>query len=762
MENKNTLQGGAPVGSGQSRAVGPSFDIVQPPPVAQPVVAVAPAVPKPPVAFPAPSHQPPPRKPFFLFTLPRWQQFAFAGLAALLGVGLLVVLLRGGSDVNSLQSGSFKDTEISLDQFTANLGEAASTQTVTINGKLNVQRSIVLTPSKQPTVPITGQLYYDEDLNQLAYYNGSQFLALGAGLQSAATVTNIFGGGGGVSATGGTTNKIPKFTGPNSLGSSILTDTGDSVTVDGNLNLTSAGGIQPEQTIWTPSTVPGTPSFLVDNAAVELGVKFRADRSGFIRGVRFYKGPTNTGTHTGNLWTSNGTLLASGTFSGESATGWQELRFAAPVAIASETTYVASYHAPVGQYAVDDEYFESGGVDSGLLHALADGIDGGNGVFRYSATSAFPTQSLDANNYYVDVVFAPNPPPKQYQVNGVQISSSDLSNSSEIAKRGSSQLFTGNNTFRTSSNSTSAFSIQNASGTSMLTVDTSNAFVYVGKPGASSDTVLLVLSNRTGTDDPAGTEGAMYYNAGREMFRCFRHGYWGACADLEADHAFSLYDEFMGGQTTSFGTNNIIGSLGWTAAAIGANGSISFNPSTPTPVASRPGVLALQTPAVSNQGTTLMLGNPGAPSMLISAGNSFKTAVAVGAITNQVLRIGLHTETTATTQPLSGVWLEADPALSTRWRYCYGDGTTATCAASGVDITADAWLRIEIQVRTTGTGTSSIRYYLNGADPILVNNVTVDITNRVSPAYSCYTTTTTAQNCYLDYFQLMSVTTAGR
>src|SRR5690349_7365897 len=44
-----------------------------------------------------------------------------------------------------------------------------------------------------------------------------------------------------------------------------------------------------------------------DNAAVELGMKFRADQAGSVTGVRFYKGAANTGTHTGSLWTTTGT-----------------------------------------------------------------------------------------------------------------------------------------------------------------------------------------------------------------------------------------------------------------------------------------------------------------------------------------------------------------------------------------------------------------------------------------------------------------------
>jgi hypothetical protein len=98
--------------------------------------------------------------------------------------------------------------------------------------------------------------------------------------------------------------------------------------------------------------------------------------------------------------------LATATFTGETATGWQKLTFATPVAIAANTVYVVSYHTNVGNYAYSSAYFAYRGVDNPPLHALATGVSGGNGVYRYGA-SAFPTATYNATNYWVDVVFAP-------------------------------------------------------------------------------------------------------------------------------------------------------------------------------------------------------------------------------------------------------------------------------------------------------------------------------------------------------------------
>ena len=154
--------------------------------------------------------------------------------------------------------------------------------------------------------------------------------------------------------------------------------------------------------IWGDSVVPPIEN---DPAAVELGVKFRSDVAGEITGLRFYKGPGNTGTHVGHLWTAGGALLAEATFTGETASGWQEVQLAAPVAIDANTTYVASYHAPNGGYAATNGYFSGQGADSPPLHALADGVDGANGVYNYGPSGVFPTSTFEASNYWVDVVF---------------------------------------------------------------------------------------------------------------------------------------------------------------------------------------------------------------------------------------------------------------------------------------------------------------------------------------------------------------------
>jgi hypothetical protein len=158
--------------------------------------------------------------------------------------------------------------------------------------------------------------------------------------------------------------------------------------------------------LWSDTVTGGEPPVL-DNSAIEIGVKFRSAVAGQVTGIRFYKRAANTGTHTGSLWSSNGTLLATATFVNETASGWQQVNFSEPVNISPGVTYVASYFAPNGNYAFTANYFTSSGISNGPLSGLQAGVDGSNGVYKYSAGGLFPNESFNNSNYWVDLVFEP-------------------------------------------------------------------------------------------------------------------------------------------------------------------------------------------------------------------------------------------------------------------------------------------------------------------------------------------------------------------
>jgi Domain of unknown function (DUF4082)/Bacterial Ig-like domain (group 2) len=162
--------------------------------------------------------------------------------------------------------------------------------------------------------------------------------------------------------------------------------------------------------LW-PSTAVPTVIDSGDGSAVELGVAFTSQVSGSITGVRFYKAAANTGVHVGSLWTSTGTLLAQATFTNESGSGWQDVTFAAPVGVTANTVYVAGYHTNTGHYSDDKNFFTNGSYTNGLLTAPGGSASNPNGLFTYSATPTFPSNTFNGSNYWVDVDFSTAPPP---------------------------------------------------------------------------------------------------------------------------------------------------------------------------------------------------------------------------------------------------------------------------------------------------------------------------------------------------------------
>ena len=140
---------------------------------------------------------------------------------------------------------------------------------------------------------------------------------------------------------------------------------------------------------------------LTDGVPYELGMKFRVTRAGQIAAIRYWKSSNDTGTHVGRIWSANGTLLASTTFTSESASGWQEQALSSPLSIQANTTYVVSVN--IGGYY---PYTASGlatSIVNGDIQSIA---DGNNGVF--GAAGTFPSGSYNNSNYFRDIIFVPD------------------------------------------------------------------------------------------------------------------------------------------------------------------------------------------------------------------------------------------------------------------------------------------------------------------------------------------------------------------
>ena len=166
-------------------------------------------------------------------------------------------------------------------------------------------------------------------------------------------------------------------------------------------------------TIWAPAhAVPRRPT-IGDPGAVELGTRFRSRpqrlRSPASASTR---AAANTGTHTGRLWTNTGTLLGTVTFTGETASGWQQATLRQRRSpITANTTYVVSYHAPNGHYTGTDNFFAPQASTTAAAARPARRRRRRQRRLPLRAGGSFPTETWQLRDYWVDVVFSTGPPP---------------------------------------------------------------------------------------------------------------------------------------------------------------------------------------------------------------------------------------------------------------------------------------------------------------------------------------------------------------
>jgi hypothetical protein len=208
-------------------------------------------------------------------------------------------------------------------------------------------------------------------------------------------------------------------TAPLSSQSYTATETGATAVV--------GGGVQPGPYTWSfTADVPGADENLMGNATpatvdsadaspYTFGMRFKVAADGHVKGARFYKATTNTGTHTAFLWSINqtsgafGSILAQKNFSGESASGWQSVTFDAEVAVTPGTIYKIGVFMPAGHYSYTTSYFTSDVVNGNITGVANDDSDPRrrNGTFHQSSSAFFPDTGASgaARNYFVDVTY---------------------------------------------------------------------------------------------------------------------------------------------------------------------------------------------------------------------------------------------------------------------------------------------------------------------------------------------------------------------
>lgn len=163
--------------------------------------------------------------------------------------------------------------------------------------------------------------------------------------------------------------------------------------------------------IWPATNGPDTSNS--DGQAINLGIEFYVTDPAWVTHLRFYRGSALVQPDNLRLYevdsAAAGTMVAEVTAPTFSGTGWQEYEID-PVELTPDQRYRVVAHMP-DDYTATGGYWASGGPGdggrtNGILVAPDDDAATGNdqGSFLYSPTPAFPTESFNGGNYWVDII----------------------------------------------------------------------------------------------------------------------------------------------------------------------------------------------------------------------------------------------------------------------------------------------------------------------------------------------------------------------
>jgi hypothetical protein len=127
-----------------------------------------------------------------------------------------------------------------------------------------------------------------------------------------------------------------------------------------------------------------------DGLPVELGLRFRVDRPGFVTGVNIWRNGDVAGRV--RLWTGDGTQLATQVVRNRYADP-----FPTAVAVVPGEEYVASFTSWSGQYRTSENTFPATVIQSPFILPAHAGV--------YSYGDAFPTYTWNDSHYWVSPEF---------------------------------------------------------------------------------------------------------------------------------------------------------------------------------------------------------------------------------------------------------------------------------------------------------------------------------------------------------------------
>ena len=170
------------------------------------------------------------------------------------------------------------------------------------------------------------------------------------------------------------------------------------------------------QTLFDHTTATPTP--VIEGVAYTLGILFAAKVAGQIHGITFYRIDQDaTTSRTVALFDNNNGLASAALVTATSTetpsiNGMVYVPFAEPFTVTPNAPYVAAVHYPTN-YVVTGGYFPAGPTDTPSFVIPGSTTDltffgPGNGRFTDNFLFAYPTNSYQGANYWVDIKFLPD------------------------------------------------------------------------------------------------------------------------------------------------------------------------------------------------------------------------------------------------------------------------------------------------------------------------------------------------------------------
>jgi hypothetical protein len=316
--------------------------------------------------------------------------------------------------------------------------------------------------------------------------------------------------------------------------------------------------------------------------------------------------------------------------------------------------------------------------------------------------------------------------------------------------------------FKNRTNSATAFQIQNASGTNMFTVDTTNARLYVGPVAGDTVGTILVLGNKTNSGDPTGVAGAMYYNSSSKRFRCYEDGFWRNCLGTSTRNQMYVSSDFMAGEVNSSSAADESGDFYVSTSGTGT----SFD-TTVSAVAGRPGIARANT-GTDTTGRVFVGtggGDTGAKDTIVLGNNDiyrYELSMRLPNLSNDdatntyTFRAGFIDSGNGdgddgcyfryTHSANTGKWLAA----------CRNANTESTCDV-GTTVAANTWYRLSIEVNAAG---NAANFRINGGTTLNTNycQITTNIPTSNATGFGAQIVKsggTTARSADYDYMEII-------